>query len=48
MHRVQVRGAQSNNGGLLAFKNHWVPTTKRLVYWQYPSAFLSVPSMTGK
>jgi len=25
-----------NNGGLLAFKNRWVPHPKRLVYWQYP------------
>lgn len=24
------------NAGLLAFKNHWVPQPKRLVYWQFP------------
>jgi len=24
--------------GLLAFKNHWVPQPKRLVYWAFPSA----------
>lgn len=23
-------------GGLLAFKNHWVPQPKRLVYWKFP------------
>jgi hypothetical protein len=27
---------QSDNTGLLAFKNQWVPQPKRLVYWQYP------------
>jgi hypothetical protein len=27
---------QQDNLGLLAFKNHWVPHPKRLVYWQYP------------
>lgn len=27
-----------DNPGLLAFKNHWVPHPKRLVYWQYPYA----------
>jgi hypothetical protein len=27
---------QEDNPGLLAFKNHWVPHPKRLVYWQYP------------
>jgi GNAT acetyltransferase-like protein len=24
--------------GLLAFKDHWVPSPKRLLYWQYPCA----------
>jgi hypothetical protein len=27
---------QEDNAGLLAFKNHWVPAPKRLVYWQFP------------
>jgi Acetyltransferase (GNAT) domain len=27
---------EQDNPGLLAFKNHWVPHPKRLVYWQYP------------
>lgn len=27
---------EQDNQGLLAFKNHWVPQPKRLVYWQYP------------
>jgi hypothetical protein len=26
---------EENNAGLLAFKNHWVPCPKRLVYWRY-------------
>jgi hypothetical protein len=26
---------EENNAGLLAFKNHWVPHPKRLVYWRY-------------
>lgn len=28
---------QEDNPGLLAFKNHWVPQPKRLVYWKFPS-----------
>lgn len=27
---------EEDNAGLLAFKNHWVPTPKRLVYWKFP------------
>jgi len=27
---------QQDNAGLLAFKNHWVPEPKHLVYWRYP------------
>jgi Acetyltransferase (GNAT) domain len=27
---------EEHNAGLLAFKNHWVPRPKRLVYWQFP------------
>lgn len=27
---------QKDNAGLLSFKNHWMPETKSLVYWQYP------------
>jgi hypothetical protein len=27
---------EQDNPGLLAFKNHWAPHPKRLVYWQYP------------
>jgi Acetyltransferase (GNAT) domain len=26
------------DAGLLAFKNHWVPEPKRLVYWRFPGA----------
>ena len=27
---------EADNPGLLAFKNHWVPNPKRLVYWRFP------------
>jgi lipid II:glycine glycyltransferase (peptidoglycan interpeptide bridge formation enzyme) len=27
---------KEEDAGLLAFKNHWVPRPKRLVYWQFP------------
>jgi len=27
---------EEGNAGLLAFKNHWVPVPKQLVYWNYP------------
>jgi hypothetical protein len=27
---------QEDHTGLLAFKNHWVPRPRRLVYWQFP------------
>jgi hypothetical protein len=27
---------EHDNPGLLAFKNHWVPKPKSLIYWQYP------------
>ena len=27
---------EADNPGLLAFKNHWVPRPKRLVYWRFP------------
>jgi hypothetical protein len=27
---------EQDNPGLLAFKNQWVPSPKRLVYWRYP------------
>ena len=29
---------EQDNPGLLAFKNHWVPKPKRLIYWRYPYA----------
>ncbi len=29
---------QEDHAGLLAFKNHWVPKPKRLVYWTFPHA----------
>ena len=28
---------ERDNPGLLAFKNHWAPNPKRLIYWRYPS-----------
>jgi hypothetical protein len=27
---------EDNNAGLLAFKNHWVPHPKQLIYWRFP------------
>ena len=27
---------EEQNTGLLAFKNHWVSQTQRLVYWRFP------------
>jgi GNAT acetyltransferase-like protein len=27
---------EEQNAGLLAFKNHWVPQPRRLVYWRFP------------
>ncbi len=37
---------EEDNVGLLAFKNHWVPQPKRLMYWKFPatSSFDSVNS----
>jgi hypothetical protein len=34
---------EEGNAGLLAFKNHWVPRPKPLVYWKFPdtSSFIS-------
>ena len=29
---------EAGNAGLLAFKNHWVPQPRRLVYWKFPDA----------
>ena len=35
---------EEGNVGLLAFKNHWVPQPKRLIYWKFPetSSFNSI------
>jgi lipid II:glycine glycyltransferase (peptidoglycan interpeptide bridge formation enzyme) len=37
---------QEDHAGLLAFKNHWVPEPKRLVYWTFPHAS-SLDSLDG-
>jgi hypothetical protein len=37
----------ANDMGLLAFKNHWVPHPKELVYWRFPAAAHSLPSTGG-
>ena len=29
---------EDNNAGLLAFKNHWVPHPRELVYWRFPKS----------
>ena len=33
---------EEQNAGLLAFKNHWVPQARRLVYWRYPKDSSSI------
>lgn len=38
---------EDGNAGLLAFKNHWNPRPKRLVYWRYPDASASLDSAEG-
>ena len=37
---------EEDHKGLLAFKNHWVPCPRRLVYWQFPF-ISSLDSATG-
>jgi hypothetical protein len=34
-NEFEMGRTEENNAGLLAFKNHWVPCPKRLVYWRY-------------
>lgn len=34
---------QEDHAGLLAFKNHWVPQPKRLVYWRFPDIYFLNP-----
>jgi len=38
---------EEDNPGLLAFKNHWVPQAKRLVYWVFPDPSRSFGSVHG-
>ena len=35
-NELDMGRTQEDNMGLLAFKNHWVPRPKRLIYWQFP------------
>jgi lipid II:glycine glycyltransferase (peptidoglycan interpeptide bridge formation enzyme) len=35
---------EGDNTGLLAFKNHWVPHPKQLVYWRFPESSQSASS----
>ena len=37
----------ANDAGLLAFKNHWVPRPKQLVYWRFPKVAHFLPSTEG-
>jgi lipid II:glycine glycyltransferase (peptidoglycan interpeptide bridge formation enzyme) len=37
----------ANDAGLLAFKNHWVPHPKRLVYWKFQKGAQAPPSTEG-
>ena len=38
--------SEESHTGLVAFKNHWVPQPKRIVYWTYPDQY-SHRSTTG-
>lgn len=38
---------QEDNAGLLAFKNHWAPYPRRLIYWRYPDNSASLDSADG-
>jgi lipid II:glycine glycyltransferase (peptidoglycan interpeptide bridge formation enzyme) len=38
---------EDDNAGLLAFKNHWVPHPKQLVYWRFPESSNSVASVNS-
>ena len=38
---------EEDNAGLLAFKNHWVPHPKQLVYWRFPEGAHSFDSAEG-
>lgn len=38
---------EESNAGLLAFKNHWVPRPKRLVYWRYPETSAPLDAADG-
>lgn len=37
-NELDMGRTEDDNAGLLAFKNHWVPQPKRLVYWRFPHA----------
>jgi hypothetical protein len=34
--RLDLGRTEGDNAGLLAFKNHWVPQPKPLIYWKFP------------
>lgn len=38
---------EEGDAGLLAFKNHWVPHPKKLVYWRFPQTSPSFDSANG-
>lgn len=38
---------ETDNPGLLTFKNHWVPCPKQLVYWRFPETSRSLESADG-
>jgi hypothetical protein len=38
---------ESDDVGLLAFKNHWVPQSRQLVYWRFPQTSQSFDSAKG-
>jgi Acetyltransferase (GNAT) domain len=42
--RFDLGRTETNNSTLLAFKNHWSPSPRHLVYWQYPGLQSDGPS----
>jgi hypothetical protein len=44
--RFDLGRTEEDNAGLLAFKNHWVPQPRHLVYWKFPNPS-SLNSITG-
>ena len=44
--RFDLGRTEENNAGLCAFKNHWAPHSKPLIYWKFPGVS-SIESASG-